>query len=143
MALFVLSDPHLSFSTNKPMDVFGARWENHAEKLDAAWREIVSENDTVVIPGDVSWAMTLDEAVEDFSFINSLPGKKIILKGNHDYWWQSMKNSASRYRMSRRRKGTRLTADVRLRFSYACLKNRRNAFDLIHIHLWRWLTGLL
>lgn len=91
MALFVLSDPHLSFSTNKPMDVFGARWENHAEKLDAAWREIVSENDTVIIPGDVSWAMTLDEAVEDFSFINSLPGKKIILKGNHDYWWQSMK----------------------------------------------------
>ncbi len=91
MALFALSDPHLSFSTNKPMDVFGSRWENHAERIKNAWCECVGENDTVVLPGDISWAMTLDEAVEDFAFLEKLPGKKIILKGNHDYWWQSMK----------------------------------------------------
>lgn len=91
MALFALSDPHLSFSTNKPMDIFSDRWENHAEKLRSAWLENVGENDTVVIPGDISWAMTIDEAREDFAFINALPGKKIILKGNHDYWWQSLK----------------------------------------------------
>ncbi len=91
MALFAISDPHLSFSTNKPMDIFGARWENHAERLKSAWESLVTENDTVVIPGDISWAMTLSEAGEDFAFINALPGKKIILKGNHDYWWQSIK----------------------------------------------------
>ena len=91
MALFVLSDPHLSFSTNKPMDIFSSHWENHAEKIEASWRECVGDNDTVVIPGDISWAMTLSEAREDFAFIDRLPGKKIILKGNHDYWWQSLK----------------------------------------------------
>ena len=91
MALFALSDPHLSFSTNKPMDIFSERWENHAQKIEAAWLENVGENDTVVIPGDISWAMTLDEARLDFAFIDRLPGKKIILKGNHDYWWQSLK----------------------------------------------------
>ena len=91
MALFGLSDPHLSFSTNKPMDIFSERWENHAEKIREAWLREVTDSDTVVIPGDISWAMTLDEAREDFAFINALPGKKIILKGNHDYWWQSLK----------------------------------------------------
>ncbi|MBQ9976330.1 MAG: metallophosphoesterase [Clostridia bacterium] len=91
MALFALSDPHLSFSTNKPMDIFSQSWENHAEKIRKNWCELVTDEDTVVIPGDISWAMTLDEAREDFAFIDSLPGKKIILKGNHDYWWQSLK----------------------------------------------------
>ena len=91
MALFALSDPHLSFSTNKPMDIFSQNWENHAEKIKKNWLELVTDEDTVVIPGDISCAMTLDEAREDFAFINSLPGKKIILKGNHDYWWQSLK----------------------------------------------------
>ena len=90
MALFALSDPHLSFSTNKPMDIFSDRWENHAEKIRSSWLRLVGEEDTVVIPGDISWAMTLEEAREDFKFINALPGKKIILKGNHDYWWQSL-----------------------------------------------------
>lgn len=91
MALFALSDPHLSFSTNKPMDIFSSRWENHAEKIKTEWEKRVTDGDTVVIAGDISWAMTLDEAVLDFRFLEDLPGKKIILKGNHDYWWQSMK----------------------------------------------------
>ncbi len=90
MAVFTLADLHLSFSTNKPMDVFGSLWENHAEKIEEYWNYMVDPEDTVVVPGDISWAMTLDEAVEDFAFINALNGKKIIMKGNHDYWWQSM-----------------------------------------------------
>jgi len=91
VALFALSDPHLSFSTNKPMDIFSERWENHAQKIETAWLENVTCEDTVVLNGDISWAMTLDEAREDFAFLDRLPGKKIILKGNHDYWWQSLK----------------------------------------------------
>ena len=73
------------------MDIFSSRWENHAEKLEKNWTSIVSSEDTVVIPGDISWGMNLEEAREDFAFIERLPGKKIILKGNHDYWWQSLK----------------------------------------------------
>ena len=91
MALFALSDPHLSFSTNKPMDIFSERWENHAQKIETAWLKNVTDDDTVVLNGDISWGMTLEEAREDFAFLEKLPGKKIILKGNHDYWWQSLK----------------------------------------------------
>ena len=87
MALYTIADLHLSHGTSKPMDIFGARWTSHAEKLKTRWSSLVTENDTVVIPGDISWAMTLEEAHEDFKFIDSLPGKKIIGKGNHDYWW--------------------------------------------------------
>ncbi len=91
MALYTLSDTHLSFQTEKPMDIFGPRWQNHADKIDATWRSLITEEDTVVIPGDITWAMTLDEAIDDFRFLNALPGKKIIGKGNHDYWWQTRK----------------------------------------------------
>ncbi|MBR6633067.1 MAG: metallophosphoesterase [Clostridia bacterium] len=91
MAVYTLADLHLSFSTNKPMDVFGSQWENHAERLKEYWNYMVLNEDTVVVPGDISWAMSIDEAIEDFRFINNLNGKKIIMKGNHDYWWQSMK----------------------------------------------------
>ncbi len=91
MAVFTLADLHLSFSTNKPMDIFGSTWENHAEKLEEYWNYMVLPRDTVVIPGDISWAMNIEDAIEDFRFINSLNGNKIIMKGNHDYWWQSMK----------------------------------------------------
>lgn len=87
--LYTLSDPHLSLSCDKPMDIFGARWHNHAEKLAQNWRNTVIDEDTVVIPGDISWGMTLEEAREDLNFINSLPGHKIIGKGNHDYWWDT------------------------------------------------------
>ncbi len=77
------------------MAVFGSRWQNHVERIERAWRAVVSEADTVVIPGDVSWAMTLDEAIEDLHFINSLPGKKILGKGNHDFWWTSLSKMRS------------------------------------------------
>lgn len=91
MAVFTLADLHLSFSTNKPMDIFGSIWDNHAEKLKEYWDYMVQPEDTVVVPGDISWAMHIEDAEEDFRFINSLNGNKIIMKGNHDYWWQSMK----------------------------------------------------
>lgn len=88
MAIFVIGDLHLSFGTDKPMDIFG--WGNHYEKIKQNWIENVTSQDTVVIPGDFSWAMTLEEAYKDFDFINKLPGKKIISKGNHDYWWNTI-----------------------------------------------------
>ncbi len=89
MALFILGDPHLSFSADKPMDIFGARWKNHAERLKAAWEAQVSAADTVVIAGDLSWASSLAEAEQDLEFLHRLPGKKLLLKGNHDYWWET------------------------------------------------------
>lgn len=90
MALYTIGDFHLSLSGDKPMNIFGTRWENHAEKLRMSFSGL-SENDTTVICGDLSWGMTLEQAREDFLFIESLPGKKIILKGNHDYWWTTAK----------------------------------------------------
>lgn len=86
MSIFAIGDTHLSFSTDKPMDIFGG-WTDYVQRLENNWKKIVGEDDTVIIPGDISWAMSLEEAQEDFRFIHNLPGKKIILKGNHDYWW--------------------------------------------------------
>ena len=88
MSIFTIGDLHLSFGTDKPMDIFG--WGNHTEKIKIDWLEKVNEDDTVIIPGDFSWAMQLEEAYKDFEFINNLPGKKIISKGNHDYWWNTI-----------------------------------------------------
>ena len=90
MSLFAIADLHLSLSVNKPMDIFGERWSNHVEKLTENWNETVSENDVVVIPGDISWAINFDEAKADFDYINKLNGTKIISKGNHDYWWSTV-----------------------------------------------------
>ena len=90
MSLFVISDTHLSFSTDKPMDVFGNRWQYYDLKLESAWRDLINENDTVVIGGDVSWAMNFNEALADLRFLNNLPGKKLLCRGNHDYWWSTM-----------------------------------------------------
>ncbi|WP_024833162.1 metallophosphoesterase [Ruminiclostridium josui] len=87
MSIFTIADLHLALGIDKPMDVFGGRWSNYMEKLKENWISNVSENDTVIIPGDVSWATYIDSAYEDFRFIENLPGKKIISKGNHDYWW--------------------------------------------------------
>lgn len=87
MAIYAISDLHLALSVDKPMDVFGARWANYMDRLEESWRSTVGENDHVLIPGDISWATYLDQAYEDFRFIDGLPGKKIISKGNHDYWW--------------------------------------------------------
>lgn len=90
MSLFVIGDTHLSLGTAKPMDIF-VGWENYVERLEKKWRAIVNNNDTVVIAGDVSWGMSLDDSLVDFRFLDSLPGEKIIMKGNHDYWWNTRK----------------------------------------------------
>lgn len=90
MSIFAIGDTHLSLSCDKPMDIFGG-WQDYVLRLEKNWRAIVKDEDTVVIPGDISWAMSLDEAEKDFEFLHSLPGKKIILKGNHDYWWTTKK----------------------------------------------------
>ena len=86
MAIFAIADLHLSLGTDKPMDVF-AGWDGYLPRLEQNWRRLVSEEDTVVIPGDISWAMRLEDCRADFAFLHSLPGKKLLLKGNHDYWW--------------------------------------------------------
>lgn len=91
MALFTLSDTHLSLTTQKPMDIFGARWKNHHEKLEDAWNRTVGKDDTVVVGGDLSWGISLEEAREDLLFLDRLNGKKILLRGNHDYWWSTQK----------------------------------------------------
>ncbi len=88
MSLYVIGDTHLSFGTDKPMDIFGG-WNDYTERLKNNWQRLVTENDTVVINGDISWAMTLQEALSDFEFLNSLNGNKIIMKGNHDFWWST------------------------------------------------------
>lgn len=90
MSVFVMADTHLSLACDKPMDVFGSRWAGHTEKIRERWLETVRDEDTVVIPGDLSWGIDLDEAREDLRFINDLPGEKILLKGNHDYWWDTV-----------------------------------------------------
>ncbi len=90
MSIFVIGDLHLSFGTQKPMDIFSG-WQDHWQRIEKNWRRLVKDTDTVVIPGDVSWGLTLEEAQPDFRFIQSLPGRKIISKGNHDYWWQTAK----------------------------------------------------
>lgn len=87
MAIYVIGDLHLSFSSDKPMDIFGKQWENHADKIKENWLKKVNENDTVILPGDFSWATYLENTYNDFEYLNSLPGKKILVKGNHDYWW--------------------------------------------------------
>lgn len=90
MALYAISDLHLSFGTNKPMNIFGAKWENYTEKLQLNWQSVVKPDDVVIIPGDISWAMYIEESFEDFRFLNSLNGTKLIMKGNHDYWWTTI-----------------------------------------------------
>lgn len=90
MSIYVIGDLHLSFGVDKPMDIFGNNWENHAEKIKNNWITKVNKDDTVIIPGDFSWATYLEEAYKDFEFLNSLPGKKIFLRGNHDYWWETL-----------------------------------------------------
>ncbi len=90
MRIFAIGDLHLPGAQQKPMDVFGAHWEGHFEKIEADWRQRVSDEDVVLLPGDISWAMTLEEAAPDILRICSLPGRKAFLRGNHDYWWSSL-----------------------------------------------------
>ena len=90
MSLFSIADLHLSLSVDKPMDKFGYRWTDYTEKLEKRWRAVVSDGDTVIVPGDISWGIDLNEALADLKFIDSLPGRKIFGKGNHDYWWSTV-----------------------------------------------------
>jgi predicted phosphohydrolase len=90
MAIWAIADLHLSHDRAKPMDIFGPCWENHAEKIAANWRRLVGGDDLVIVAGDISWAMQLSEAAADLNWIASLPGRKLLLRGNHDYWWSSI-----------------------------------------------------
>lgn len=90
MSIFAISDLHLSFDTDKPMNIFRG-WDNHTERISANWKRLVRENDTVVLPGDFSWGLKIEETLSDFKFLDALPGKKILLKGNHDLWWSTAK----------------------------------------------------
>jgi len=91
MKVFALSDPHLSFGTpGKTMDRFGPHWVGHPRRIEEAWRERVGAEDVVLVTGDVSWAMTLEQALPDLDFLGRLPGTKVLVKGNHDYWWSTI-----------------------------------------------------
>ena len=90
MALYVMSDTHLSLLVDKPMDVFGKRWDGYVEKIKSNWLQTVKDGDTVVINGDISWGMSLCDTEEDFRFLENLPGKKLLCRGNHDYWWDTV-----------------------------------------------------
>lgn len=90
MKIFAISDLHLSINNPKPMDIFGPVWDNYVDKIFADWKEKVGEEDLVLLAGDFSWAMKLEEAIADFKLLENLPGKKIIIRGNHDYWWKSI-----------------------------------------------------
>ncbi len=87
MALYTIADLHLSITVDKPMDIFGSLWNDHMNKIKKEWEAVVGPDDTVVIPGDISWGMNFAEAREDFLFLEALPGTKLLSKGNHDYWW--------------------------------------------------------
>lgn len=90
MSIYVTSDLHLSLSVDKPMYIFGDKWIDHHIKIKNDWEDKVLDNDTVIIVGDISWGINLEEAMLDLEWIDKLPGKKILSKGNHDYWWESM-----------------------------------------------------
>lgn len=90
MAIYVIGDLHLSFNEPKPMNIFGDNWDNHEEKIKKDWLSKVNPEDTVLLLGDFSWAMNLKDSLPDFEYLNKLPGNKIMLKGNHDYWWTTI-----------------------------------------------------
>ena len=89
MSVYAIGDTHLSFSVDKPMDIFKG-WDDYAQRLEKNWQHLISNEDTVIINGDISWAMGLDQAEKDLEFLNNLNGTKIISKGNHDYWWNTI-----------------------------------------------------
>ena len=95
MKIWAISDPHFSFGTDKSMDVFGVNWENHVDNFMTNWNNCVAEDDVVLVAGDISWAMKLDEAKVDLNELHKLRGKKIIIKGNHEYWWKSISSVRS------------------------------------------------
>lgn len=108
MSLYVIGDLHLSLGTDKPMDVFGGAWNHYMEKLSEGLK-VLTEEDTLVLPGDLCWAMNYQQALPDFLFVERLPGKKILLKGNHDYWWTTA-----------------------AKFKKFCTENRLETIDFLH-----------
>lgn len=92
MSIYVIGDLHLPFGVDKPMDIFGEKWQEYTEKLKKDWEEKVKPEDTVILAGDFSWATYIEDTYKDFEYLNNLPGRKILLKGNHDYWWTTIKN---------------------------------------------------
>lgn len=97
MALYAISDLHLGFNSEKPMDIFGDKWLNHDVKVKENWLNTIKEEDTVLIAGDISWSMKMEEGKADLDFISNLPGRKILVRGNHDYWWTSIKKLNNMY----------------------------------------------
>ena len=92
MAIYAISDLHLSYGVgDKPMNIFGNKWDNYEEKIKEEWMKTVKPDDIVILSGDFSWATYIEETRKDFEFLNTLPGKKFIIKGNHDYWWTTVK----------------------------------------------------
>ena len=89
MSLFVMADLHLSSDRSKSMEIFGPRWQDYMEKIQNNWNRIVSPEDTVIVPGDISWSLRLEDSLDDFRFLDALNGKKLIGKGNHDFWWST------------------------------------------------------
>lgn len=96
LSIYAISDLHLALGTNKPMDIFGESWNNHLTKIELDWKSKAKVDDVILLPGDLSWAMNIKETYLDFKYLNNLPGKKILLKGNHDYWWTTV-TSMKRY----------------------------------------------
>ena len=95
MRIWAIGDLHLSFGVKgKSMDVFGSQWESHPERIEEAWRRLISAEDLILIPGDISWAMRFEDALPDLQWIDRLPGTKVLLKGNHDFWWGSLAKMA-------------------------------------------------
>ena len=90
MSIYAIGDLHLSLNKEKPMDIFGGNWKNHEQKIKENWKNTVQDNDLVILPGVFSWEMHLKDMYNDFAYLNDLPGKKILLKGNHDYWWTTL-----------------------------------------------------
>lgn len=97
MALYAISDLHLALETDKPMDIFGEEWLNHDEKIKNNWIAKINDDDTVLIAGDISWSINIEGGKRDLEWIYELPGRKIIVKGNHDYWWTSIKKLNNMY----------------------------------------------
>lgn len=107
MAIYAISDLHLSLETDKPMDIFG--WGNHTSKIKENWIKTITHEDFILIPGDISWGINLEEANADFAFIEDLPGNKILSKGNHDYWWSTKR-----------------------KFEQYCLEHGYKTFEILH-----------
>lgn len=92
MSVYAIGDLHLSFNEEKPMSIFGSKWVDHDRQIEYNWLRVIKNDDLVILPGDFSWAINLNDTLKDFKFLNTLPGQKVFIKGNHDYWWTTLKS---------------------------------------------------